>query len=148
MKYKHWRYQGGLLMVSYIGMYTRNQKIIKRRMETTIGLYGEGNWIIYWHSFCVGSCFSWTIIVVACIVIIEAHCTKSIWVKSVMTTSARVQKKSLMMTISIRLSVWRRKKWETFFCTWGSLSNVITTMVSWSISWVVVRSLPHKQRSK
>jgi hypothetical protein len=44
--------------------------------------------------------------------------------------------------------VWRRKKWETFFCTWGSLSNVITTMVSWSISWVVVRSLPHKQRSK
>jgi hypothetical protein len=37
--YKHWRHQGGLLMVSYIGMYTWSQKSIKTRMETTIILY-------------------------------------------------------------------------------------------------------------
>jgi hypothetical protein len=55
MKYKHWKYQGGLLITSYISMHTRNQKRIKMRMETIISLYGKGNEIISWHSFCVGS---------------------------------------------------------------------------------------------
>jgi hypothetical protein len=34
-------------MMSYIGMYIENKKIIKMRMETTIGLYGKGNEIIF-----------------------------------------------------------------------------------------------------
>jgi hypothetical protein len=33
-------------MVNYTCMYTRNQKRIKMKMETTIGLYGKGNEII------------------------------------------------------------------------------------------------------
>jgi hypothetical protein len=46
MKYKHQRYQKGLLMASYIGMYIRSQKGIKTKMETTVGLYNKGNEII------------------------------------------------------------------------------------------------------
>jgi len=44
--YKHQRYQGGLLMVNYIGMYTKSQKKNKMRIETIIGLCGKGNEII------------------------------------------------------------------------------------------------------
>jgi hypothetical protein len=43
MRYKHQRYQGGLLMVNYACMYIRSQKGIKARMETPGGLYGKGN---------------------------------------------------------------------------------------------------------
>jgi hypothetical protein len=32
IRYKHQRYQGGVLMVSYINIYTRNKKGIKMRM--------------------------------------------------------------------------------------------------------------------
>jgi hypothetical protein len=56
MKYKHQKYQGGMLMASYIGMYTRNKKGIKIRIKTIIGLYGKGNEIISWCLLCVGSC--------------------------------------------------------------------------------------------
>jgi hypothetical protein len=43
-------------MVSYIGMYAKSQKGIKTKMETTIGLYGKGNEIIFWHSLHVRLC--------------------------------------------------------------------------------------------
>ncbi len=43
-------------MVNYTCMYTRSQKGIKMRMETTVGLYGKGNEIISWCSLCVGLC--------------------------------------------------------------------------------------------
>jgi hypothetical protein len=33
-------------MASYIGMYTRNKKRIKMRMETIVGRYSKGNEII------------------------------------------------------------------------------------------------------
>ncbi len=56
IRYKHWRYQRGLLITSYIGMYTRSKKGIKTRIETTIDLYGKGNEIIFRHSLCVNSC--------------------------------------------------------------------------------------------
>jgi hypothetical protein len=46
MKYKHPKYQGGLLMASYTCMYTRNKKGIKTRMEPIVGFYGKGNEII------------------------------------------------------------------------------------------------------
>ncbi len=55
IRYKCKRYQGGLLMASYISMYTRNQKGIKMKMETTMGFYGKGNETNFWCSFCVGS---------------------------------------------------------------------------------------------
>lgn len=56
MRYKHWRYQRSLLIARYISMYTRSQKRIKTKMETTKGFYGKQNEIISWHLFCVGSC--------------------------------------------------------------------------------------------
>jgi hypothetical protein len=34
-------------MTSYTNMYTRSQKGIRARMETTIGLYGKGNEIVF-----------------------------------------------------------------------------------------------------
>jgi hypothetical protein len=48
-------------MASYTCMYKRNQKGIKMRMETSIGLYDNGNEIISWHSLCVRSipCIEW-----------------------------------------------------------------------------------------
>ncbi len=33
-------------MVNYISIYTKSQKGIKMKMETTVGLYGKGNEII------------------------------------------------------------------------------------------------------
>ncbi len=36
IRYKHWRYQKGLLMASYIGMHTRNKKGI---MASYIGMH-------------------------------------------------------------------------------------------------------------
>jgi hypothetical protein len=51
MRYKYRRYQGGLLMVNYISMYTKSQKGIQ-----TIGLYGKGNEIISCCSLYIGSC--------------------------------------------------------------------------------------------
>ncbi len=56
IRYKHRKYQGGLLMASYTSMYTRSKKGIKMRMDTTIGLYNKGNEIIFWRSLCVESC--------------------------------------------------------------------------------------------
>jgi hypothetical protein len=44
-------------MASHISMYTRKQKGIKTKMETTIGLYAKGNEINSWHSLCVRLCF-------------------------------------------------------------------------------------------
>jgi hypothetical protein len=77
----------------------------------------------------------WATIVTPCVVIVKTHCTKSIWVRSVMTTSIKVQNLSLVMTTSFHLHVWQGKKWKTFFFTWTSFSNAIVAMVSWNISW-------------
>lgn len=44
-------------MASYISMYARSKKGIKKRMETIVSLYDKGNEIISWHLLCVGSCF-------------------------------------------------------------------------------------------
>jgi len=43
-------------MVHYTNMYTRSQKGIKMKIETTIDLYGKRNEIISWRSLCVGLC--------------------------------------------------------------------------------------------
>ncbi len=56
IRYKHRRYHGGLLMANYIGIYTRSQKRIKMKMETTICLYNKGNESSLDACFCVGLC--------------------------------------------------------------------------------------------
>jgi len=71
---------------------------------------------------------SWMGIVIACAVIIEACYTKSIWVRSRMKTFAKVRKLSLVITISIHLCVWQRKRWKTFIYTWDPLFNAIVVM--------------------
>jgi hypothetical protein len=75
IRYKHWRYQRVLLMVNYIGMYTRSKKWMKTRMETTIGLYGKGNEI---NLFYIGLCLVLISTIVPCTIVVEACCTKSI----------------------------------------------------------------------
>jgi hypothetical protein len=74
--------------------------------------------------------------------------TKFGWIGSTMKTSTKVQKLFLLMKISIHFCVWWRKRWKIFFYMWVPLSDVIIAMISWSISWVVVHSLPHGQSSK
>ncbi len=147
MKYKHQKYQGGLLMASYTTMYTRNHKGIKTRMETIIGFYGKGNEIISWCLLCVGSC------------LVNGNChymcchhwntlhqinTNRIG----MTTSIKVQKLSLVMTTSIHLHVWQGKRWKTFIFTWASFSNAMAAMVSRNVSWAAMHSFLHEQRNK
>jgi hypothetical protein len=91
---------------------------------------------------------SWTAIVIACVIIVKTHCTKSVCVDLTMITSARVRKLSLVMTISTRLCVWQRKRWETSLYTWAPLFDVIIAMVFQSISWAAMHSFPHRQHSK
>jgi hypothetical protein len=86
--------------------------------------------------------------ITTCVIIVEAHYTKFGQIGSTMTKSAKVQKLFLVMTISIHLHVWRGKRWETFFCTWAPFSDAITTTISWSISWAIMRSFSHMQRNK
>jgi hypothetical protein len=86
--------------------------------------------------------------VVTCDVIIEAHYTKSIRVRPAIKTFVKVRKLSLVMIISTCLHVWWGKMWETSLYMWAPLSDAITTMVSWNVSWAIVHSLPHGQHSK
>jgi hypothetical protein len=118
------------------------------RMDTIIGLYGKGNEIIFWHSLCVGSCL---ILSGNCRCMCRYHwrwSTKFGQVGSVMTMFAKVQKFSLVMTISIHICVWLGKRWKTSFYTWVPFSDVIVALVFRSISWVAMCSLLHGQCSK
>jgi hypothetical protein len=49
-------------------------------------------------------------IVIACIVVIETHCTKSIQVELTMIMFAKVRKLFMVMTISTHFHVWWRKR--------------------------------------
>jgi hypothetical protein len=75
---------------------------------------------------------------VACVVIIETHYTKSIWIKLAMAMFAKVQKLSLVITISISLHVWWGKRWKTSFCMWAPLFDVIVAMVFQKMSWATM----------
>jgi hypothetical protein len=44
--------------------------------------------------------------------------------------------------------VWQRKMWETSLWICSPLSKTIVTIISQSILWVVIRSLPQRHRSK
>jgi len=128
-------------------MYTRNYKRIKTRIHITICLYGKGNEIISQRLFYLGSCL---------VLNDNCHCMRCcwntlhlIWVNRInMTIFANVRKLFLVMTISIHLRVWWQKKWKTSLCTWTSLFDVIIATISWNVSWVIVRLVPHTQRKK
>ncbi len=130
--------------VHYLCMYTRNYKRIKTRIHITICLYDKGNEIIFQRLFYVGSCL-----------VLNGNChymrscwntLNLMWVNRInMTMFANVWKLSPVMTISIHLHVWWQTKWKTSLCTWASFSNAIIATISWNVSWVIMRSLPHTQ---
>ncbi len=105
IRYKHQRYQGGMLMASYTSMYIRSKKGIKMRMETTIGLYGKENEIIYWHSPYVGLCLILNSNCCCMHVIVETRYTKFVWVGLVMITFANQGSKIISSDDDIHLSL-------------------------------------------
>jgi hypothetical protein len=148
MRYKNQRYQRGLLMVSYVGMYTRSYKKIKTRMETIIGFYGKGNEIISYHSLYVGS----RLVLNSNCCCMHCHCQNMLhqiyisWIGN--DNFIKVWKLSLIMTISICLLVWQGKKWKTSLYTWAPSSDAIATTIFWTVSWVIMCSLSHGQHNK
>jgi len=103
---------------------------------------GEWNHLLAF-AFVQDRALLWATTIVACIVVVKAHCNKFVRVGSTMTTSAKVRKPSLVMTISICFHVWQEKRWKTFLYTWTPFSDAIVTTISQNVSWVVVCSLPH-----
>ncbi len=90
----------------------------------------------------------WTKNTIVCIIIIKTHYTKSIRIKSAMTTSTTIQKSSLVMTIFTHLCVWWRKRWKTSLCTWTPFFDTIVVTISRNVLWFAVCSFLHKQCSK
>jgi hypothetical protein len=101
-----------------------------------------------------GICFvqdralSWATTIVACAIVVQACRTKFERIRLVMTTSVRVWKLFLVMTISTCLHVWQGKRWESSLYTWASFSNAIVVMISRSISWDAMHSFLQRQHSK
>jgi hypothetical protein len=128
-------------------MSTRNQK--KSANENNHKVFiARGIKLFLYLRFTYNHVFFWVAIVIACTIIVKACYTKFGHVELIMTTFIQVRKLSLMMTISIHLHVWRGKRWETSFYTWAPLFDALAAKVSWSVSWAIVRSLLHGQRSK
>jgi hypothetical protein len=92
--------------------------------------------------------FSSTSIIVTCVFIINACYIISMQVKSIIMTSIEVRKPYLMAKISIHHWVWWRKRWKTFLWTCAPLSKAIIAMVSQSVLWITIHSLPQKYRNK
>jgi len=147
-RYEHQRYQGSLLMASYIGMYTISQKGIKTRMETTVDLYNKGNEIISWQLLYIGSCL---VLNGNCFYIhysrwntLHQICTNQI-------NNDNIHRGSKIVFGDDNIHPFpymTKKRWEASHYTWAPLSNTIVATISWSVSWVVVHSLSHKQLNK
>jgi hypothetical protein len=75
-------------------------------------------------------------------------CTITMQVGSTMTTSIKVQKPYLVIRISIHHQVWQRKRWETSLSKCVPLFKTIVVVVSWNVSWAIVRSFPQGHWSK
>jgi hypothetical protein len=90
----------------------------------------------------------WTSTIVACVIIVKTHCTKSIWIGSIMTTFAKVQKIVFSDDNIHSFPCMVGKRWETSLCAWAPLFDIMVTMVYWSVSWVAMHSLSHEQCSK
>ncbi len=125
-------------MVSYIGMYTRSQKRIKMRMETTICLYNKGNESSLGSCFCVG----------LCLLLNDNYCYMLCHRQSMLYQICMSWidndnihqgfQTSLVMIISICLCVWQGKRWATSFCTWSPLSDTTIATTFENVSWVAM----------
>jgi len=136
-------------MASYIGTYRKIQKGIKTRMRITVNLYyNKGNEIIIWHSFYIGSCL-----------VLNNNCCymhNHRWNTLHQIYTSQINNDNIYQSSKIISSddnihsfpYMTRKRWETFFYTWTPLSNVIAAMIFWSVSWIVMHSLSHKQFNK
>jgi hypothetical protein len=58
------------------------------------------------------------------------------------------QNSKLVIRIFTHCKVWWGKRWETSFWTCAPLSKTIIATISWSVLWVVVRSLLQGHQSK
>jgi hypothetical protein len=87
-------------------------------------------------------------IVITCTIIVETCCTKFVWVESTRIMFVRIQRLSLVMTIFTCLHVWWGKRWKTSLYTWAPFSDVIVTMIFWSVSWATMCSFLHVQHNK
>jgi hypothetical protein len=119
------------------------------RMETIVGLYGKGNEIISWHSFYVGSC----LVLSGNYHHYMCYCCWStlhqIYTSQIHNDNIHRSMKIVYGDDNIQSSLCVvGKRWKTLFYTWAPLSDVIATMVSWSVSWVAMRSLSHMQCNK
>jgi hypothetical protein len=117
-------------------------------MEITIGLYGKGNEIIFWSSFCVGLC-----LVVSNNSRYMWHYCQSmmhqIWRSQINNDNVHYGSKIIFGDDNIHsFSSVAKENVKFFFYLWVPLFDVIATMVFWSVSWVVVCSFPHRQCNK
>jgi hypothetical protein len=148
MRYKHQRYQGGLLIVNYTSMYTRSQKGIKTRMETTVGLYGKGNEIISWPSLYVGLCF----VLSGNYCYMWYHCWSmlhQIYMSQISNDNVHQGTQTISNDDNIHSSLCVvGKRWKTFLCMWVPLYNAIASVLSRYVSWVTMCSFMHGQHSK
>jgi hypothetical protein len=87
--------------------------------------------------------FSWMTIVIACIVMDNAHCTIFKQVESIMITSIKVQKLFLVIKILTHCQMRWGRRWETSFCTCVPIFKTIVVTISQRISWVEVCSFLH-----
>jgi hypothetical protein len=128
---------------------TRSKKGVEMRMKTTISLYGHGNEVVSWCTFCI---WSWMFflkwIVITCVVLDNACYSIYGWVGLVMTTFVKVRKPSLVIRILIIYWVWWGKRWETSLYTCAPLSKIMVVMVSQRVSWAIMCSLSHKHQRK
>jgi hypothetical protein len=131
-------------MANYIDMYTKSQKI----KIWGWGLYGKGNEIISWCSFCVGSCliFSGNYCCMQCCHWNTLH---QICMSRINNDNVHQGLKVIFDDDNVHLSsCMPGKRWETFFYMWTPFSNMIVIMISQCISWAAMHSLLHEQRNK
>ncbi len=144
IRYKHQRYQGGLLMSNYIGMYIKNKKWFKMKMETIISFYGKGNEIISWPSLYVGLCLvlndNYCCMHYHCRSMLHQICMSHISNDNVCQGSKTVFSDDNIHSSSCVVG----ERWETFLYTWAPLFNAITAMVFQNVSWVTMHLLSHK----
>ncbi len=87
---------------------------------------------------CVFFC---TIIIIACVIMDNAHYNIFGWVGSTMTML-------LMIEILTHHWMWRDKRWETSLCMCAPFFEVIVVIVSWRILWDAMCSSLHRHQSK
>ncbi len=135
-------------MVNYTGMYTKNQKGTKMRMETIIGLCGKRNEIISWCSFYVRSC-----LVLSgnyyCMHCHRQSMLHQICINQINNDNVHQGLKSIQNDDNFHsFPFMAGKKVGNLFCMWVPFSNTIIAMVFRSVSWAAMCSFSHGQCNK